>query len=132
MYFPPECKYSKEHIWLKPIDNQEALIGVTDFAQSQILNDVIFIDLQPTGKKLKAGAVFAKIESVLAMEDEAIQFPIPVDGKITSINTDLRDKPEWVNTLPYNQGWLIKIKLDNPQQMNSLMNAEDYEASIDQ
>ncbi|MCL5958726.1 MAG: glycine cleavage system protein GcvH [Chloroflexi bacterium] len=118
---PEDRRYSKEHEWAK-LENGEATIGITDFAQDQ-LGDVVFVELPEVGSPLNQNIVFGTIESVKAVSD----LYAPLNGEITAVNEEVLDRPELVNKDPYGAGWLVKIKPSNPAEMDGLLTAHDYE-----
>ncbi len=122
MNFPAELKYSKDHEWVK-VDGNVAIIGISDFAQDQ-LGDIVFVDIQTEGEDLAAGEVFGAIEAVKTVADALM----PVSGKVIEVNTELEGAPESVNTDPYGAGWMIKVEMSNPAELDELMDAEAYEA----
>ena len=122
MNFPAELKYSKDHEWVK-VDGNIATIGISDFAQDQ-LGDIVFVDIQTEGEDLAAGEVFGAIEAVKTVADALM----PVSGKVIEVNTELEGAPESVNTDPYGAGWMIKVEMSNPAELDELMDAEAYEA----
>lgn len=125
MNFPPELKYTKDHEWLKLVDGKTALIGVTDFAQSE-LGDIVFIDINTVGKQLNAEEVFGTVEAVKTVSD----LFLPVAAKILEINSKLSDQPELVNNDPYGDGWMAKIELNNLDDLNNLLDAETYQQLV--
>lgn len=122
MNFPANLKYSKDHEWVK-VDGNIATIGISDFAQDQ-LGDIVFVDIQTEGEELAAGEVFGAIEAVKTVADALM----PVSGKVIEVNADLEGAPESVNTDPYGAGWMIKVEMSNPAELDDLMDAEAYEA----
>jgi glycine cleavage system H protein len=118
---PKELKYSKEHEWIK-VDGEIVTIGITDFAQKQ-LTDIVFVELPEKGKRATASKPMAVIESVKSVSD----IFAPVSGEIIDINSKLQDNPEIINKEPYGEGWIVKIKLENKDELNSLMSSEAYE-----
>ncbi|MDR1593931.1 MAG: glycine cleavage system protein GcvH [Prevotellaceae bacterium] len=133
MNIPTNLKYSTEHEWVK-LDNDVATIGITDYAQSQ-LGEIVFVDVQPDleGETLAKGEIFGAIEAVKTVADAFM----PVSGEIIEINVAVNevyensDKQESVvNTDPYGAGWMIKVKINNPAELDELMNSEDYEDFI--
>jgi glycine cleavage system H protein len=123
METPKELKYTKTDEWIK-VDGDEATIGISDYAQDQ-LSDIVYVELLIDGEDtVGKGDGIATIESVKAAAD----VNAPVSGTILAINEDLEDAPEKLNSDPYKAGWLIKMKLDNPSELDDLMSAEDYEA----
>jgi glycine cleavage system H protein len=121
MNFPPDLKYTKDHEWLKMIDDKTALIGITEFAQHE-LGDIVFVDINTTGKTLNAEEVFGSVEAVKTVSD----LFLPVDGKVLEVNSDLSNNPELVNSDPYGKGWMAKIEITNVEDLNNLLNAEAY------
>lgn len=122
MNTPTNLKYSKDHEWVK-VDGNVAVIGITDFAQSQ-LGDIVFVDIQTEGEDLEAGEVFGAIEAVKTVADGLM----PVSGKVIEVNADLEGAPESVNTDPYGAGWMIKVEMSNPAELEDLLDAEAYNA----
>ncbi len=112
--------YSKEHEWLK-VEGDEGICGVTDYAQDS-LGDVVYAELPEVGKKIKQMEPFMVLESVKATSDVYA----PVSGEIIEVNKKLQDSPELVNSDPYGEGWLVKIKLENKDELNNLMDKEAY------
>ena len=112
-------KFSKDHEWVKA-EEKKAYIGITDFAQ-HALGDIVFVELPKTGVKLAAGKAFASVESVKAVSE----IFSPVSGSILSVNKELENSPELVNKDPYGS-WIVMVELDNPDELNSLMNDEQY------
>lgn len=121
MNIPTNLKYSNDHEWVK-VEGNIATIGITDFAQSQ-LGDIVFVDIQTEGESLDAGEVFGAIEAVKTVADAVM----PVSGKVIEVNTELEGAPESVNTDPYGAGWMIKVEMSNPAEVNALMDAAAYE-----
>jgi glycine cleavage system H protein len=124
MAYPTEYRYTKEHEWIA-VKGDSATIGITDYAQHE-LGDVVFVELPAAGSKITAGKTFGSVESVKAVSE----IYAPVNGEVTEGNTELQNKPESINTDPHGTGWLIKLKLTNPADLNSLMDAAAYEAYI--
>jgi glycine cleavage system H protein len=132
MNIPTNLKYSREHEWVK-LDNDIATTGITDYAQSQ-LGEIVFVDIQPDveGETLAKGEAFGAIEAVKTVADAYM----PVSGKIIEINKAINEVNEntkqesIVNADPYGGGWMIKVKISNPAELNDLMNDEDYEDFI--
>lgn len=122
MNFPANLKYSKDHEWVK-VDGNIAIVGISDFAQDQ-LGDIVFVDIQTEGEELAAGEVFGAIEAVKTVADALM----PVSGKVIEVNADLDGAPESVNSDPYGAGWMIKVEMSNPAELDDLMDAEAYEA----
>ncbi|MBO5406493.1 MAG: glycine cleavage system protein GcvH [Bacteroidales bacterium] len=122
MNTPTNLKYSKDHEWVK-VEGNVATIGITDFAQSQ-LGDIVFVDIQTEGEDLEAGEVFGAIEAVKTVADGLM----PVSGKVIEVNADLEGAPESVNSDPYGAGWMIKVEMSNPAEVDDLLDAATYEA----
>lgn len=124
MSVPTNLKYSKDHEWIR-VEGNEAYIGITDFAQGQ-LGDIVFVDVDTIGETLAQDETFGSIEAVKTVSDAFI----PVSGEVLEFNEILADSPETVNKDPYGDGWMIKIKLTNPAELDSLLSAADYEKLI--
>ncbi len=118
---PEDLKYTKEHEWLKPLGDGTALIGITDYAQ-QSLGDITFVELPSSGESFAEADVFGVVESVKAASD----LYLPVAGEVVELNAALEDAPETLNEDPYESGWLLKVKLDEPNAVDRLMSADDY------
>ncbi|CAN5203334.1 glycine cleavage system protein GcvH [soil metagenome] len=125
MNFPSKLKYTKDHEWIKLTDNI-AMIGITDFAQQE-LGDIVYIDITTVGKSLQAEEVFGTVEAVKTVSD----LFLPVSGTVLEVNSILEKQPELVNTDPYGNGWIVKIEVSNIQDVDQLMNADDYKALVD-
>jgi len=125
MNIPQDIKYTKEHEWIKMIDEEHAYIGITDFAQSE-LGDIVFVDINTEGQALEADTVFGTVEAVKTVSD----LYLPVAGTIEEVNPALNKQPELVNSDPYGEGWMVKMKLANPGDMDSLLNAAAYEKLV--
>lgn len=118
---PAELKYTKDHEWTK-IEGDTVVIGITDFAQSA-LGDIVFVELPETGKTLTAHQTFGVVESIKSVSD----LYSPVSGTVIEVNSGLQDTPELCNAEPYGSAWMIKVKLSNTQELNSLLSAPDYD-----
>lgn len=118
---PAELKYTKEHEWTK-IEGDVAIIGITDFAQSA-LGDIVFVELPEVGKALSFHQAFGVVESIKSVSD----LFSPLAGTVLEVNKDLINAPERCNTEPYGNAWMIKVKLSNPSEVNSLLSASDYQ-----
>jgi len=125
MNFPSELKYTKDHEWIKLIDGNIALIGITDFAQQE-LGDIVYVDVASIGKSLNAEEVFGTVEAVKTVSD----LFLPVTGKILELNSALEKQPELVNTDPYGKGWMVKLEVANVADIDGLMDAAAYEALV--
>ena len=119
--FPDNLMYSHEHEWLRS-EGGEAVIGITAFAQKE-LGDIVFIDIDTEGETLVAGERFGTIEAVKTVSD----LYMPVGGKVLAVNAALESAPETVNKDPYGEGWMVRIQMTNPTELNGLMSAADYE-----
>ena len=124
MNFPDNLRYTKDHEWIK-INGSEATIGITDFAQQE-LGDIVYVEIETLGQQLNEGTVFGTVEAVKTVSD----LYLPVNGTITEINPKLNSNPELVNTDPYGEGWMVKIKISNPADVNSLMDKAAYESMV--
>jgi len=121
---PTDLKYSRTHEWINA-EGDVATIGVTDYAQSE-LGEIVFLELPQAGSKFRKGDALGTIESYKTVSD----LMAPVSGEVIEINPDLADSPQFVNESPYDQGWMIKIKMSDPSELNELMSAEDYEGIL--
>ncbi len=126
MEFPQELKYSKDHEWVKSVDDSTVYIGITDFAQSE-LGDIVYVDVETEGQTLNNGEVFGTVEAVKTVSD----LYMPVSGEIQSFNEDLEEEPEKVNEKPYEDGWMIKVKLSDPSELEQLMSASSYKEMVE-
>jgi glycine cleavage system H protein len=118
-------KFTKTHEWVKAETNEDYTIGITEHAQ-ELLGDMVYIELPAIGTKIQAGQSFGVVESVKAASDVYA----PVSGTVTEINTPLESNPALLNSDPYGQGWMIKIKPSQPEEINTLLKEEDYQQSI--
>lgn len=124
MNIPANLKYTNDHEWLV-IDGNIATIGITDFAQSQ-LGDIVFVDVQTVGETLSKSEVFGAIEAVKTVADALM----PLTGKIIEFNESLENAPESVNKDPYGAGWMVKVEISDPSEVESLLDAEAYKAIL--
>lgn len=124
MKTPTELRYTREHEWIR-IDGEEAVIGITDFAQ-EALGGVVFVELPGPGARLVQGATFGAVESNKAVSD----LYAPVGGEVVAVNGLLTDQPELVNDAPYEGGWMVRIKLADPSEMERLLDADAYAAHV--
>ncbi len=124
MNIPTDLRYTTDHEWIKVTGNT-GIVGITDFAQGE-LGDIVFVEIETLGSHLEKGSTFGTIEAVKTVSD----LFIPVTGKIVEVNTSVNDKPDTINKDPYGAGWLVKIEIDNPSQVNELMDAGAYAAMI--
>jgi glycine cleavage system H protein len=128
MNFPSELKYTEEHEWVR-IEGDEAYVGITDFAQSE-LGDIVYVEVETVGDTVKAGEIFGTIEAVKTTSD----LYMPVSGKVLEVNSKITsdgdDSPELVNSDPYGDGWIVKIKITDPAQLAGLMDADTYKTKV--
>lgn len=121
MNFPSELKYTKDHEWVKLVDGNTALVGITSFAQGE-LGDIVYVDITTVGQTLGAEEVFGTVEAVKTVSD----LFLPVAATIEEVNSDLEKEPELVNTDPYGKGWMVKITVSNAADLDGLLDAEAY------
>lgn len=124
MNIPADLKYTKDHEWIK-IEGDIATVGITDFAQGE-LGDIVYVEVETLDETLDAEEVFGTVEAVKTVSD----LFLPLSGEIVEFNETLEDEPELVNTDPYEAGWMIKLKISDESQIDTLMSAEDYKALI--
>ena len=124
MNFPSNLKYSKEHEWIR-VEGQTGYIGITDFAQKE-LGDIVYVDIETVGKTVNKDQIFGTVEAVKTVSD----LFMPVGGKVLEKNAGLDGNPAAVNTDPYESGWMIKVELTNPAELDALMDVEAYKALI--
>lgn len=124
MNFPAELKYTKDHEWIR-VEGNEAYIGITDFAQKE-LGDIVYVDVTTLGETVSKEEVFGTVEAVKTVSD----LFMPLTGKVLEMNKDIDSAPESVNYDPYGKGWMIKITIDNPSEVNDLLSADAYKALI--
>ncbi len=124
MNIPSDLLYSNDHEWVK-LEEDIATIGITDFAQQE-LGDIVYIEIETIGDNLQKEQVFGTVEAVKTVSD----LFMPISGEVIEFNTALEDTPETVNNEPYESGWIIKIKIENPSQLKHLLSAEQYKQLI--
>lgn len=124
MNFPANLRYTKDHEWVS-LDGDIATIGITEFAQGE-LGDIVYIEVDTIGKALEAGDVFGTVEAVKTVSD----LFLPVSGSITELNPALAGTPELVNTDPYKEGWMVKMKVNNPADVEALLDAAGYKEVV--
>ena len=124
MNVPEDLKYTKDHEWVK-IEGDEATIGITDFAQGE-LGDIVYVEVETLDETLESESVFGTVEAVKTVSD----LFMPLSGTIIEFNELLEDSPETVNEDAYGSGWMIKIKLSNPADINNLLDAEAYSSLV--
>lgn len=130
MEFPKNVKYTKEHEWVRVEDDNTAYVGITDFAQGE-LGDIVYVEVETVGETLDQDEVFGTVEAVKTTSD----LFMPVSGKILAFNPELNedeeDNPQAINESPYGKGWIIKIELSDPAELENLMNSTAYEELVD-
>ena len=124
MKVPQDLKYTKEHEWVR-VRGQEAEVGITDFAQGE-LGDVVFVELPAVGTKLTQMKSFGTIDAVKTVSD----LFAPVSGEVTAINTDLKNNPALINQSPYEKGWMVRVKIQSPDELGKLLSAADYQKAL--
>ena len=124
MNFPEHLRYTKEHEWIQ-LNGDEATIGITDFAQRE-LGDIVYIDVNTIGSTVEANTVFGTVEAVKTVSD----LFMPVTGTILELNSQLDASPELVNTDPYGNGWMVRITMSDPSQVDGLLSADEYRQQI--
>lgn len=124
MNTPSNLKYTREHEWIR-VEGDEAFVGITDFAQSE-LGEIVFVDVDTVGETIGQGEVFGSVEAVKTVSD----LNMPVEGEVLEFNETLNDQPELVNNDPYGEGWMIRIKIADPSQLDTLLDAAGYEAIL--
>ena len=124
MNYPDNLRYTKEHEWVR-IEGDQATIGITEFAQHE-LGDIVYVEIETVGQELKAGAIFGTVEAVKTVSD----LYLPISGTITEINPNLNANPELVNSDPYGEGWMVKMKIANTTETGELMDAKAYTSMV--
>ena len=124
MNIPQDLKYTQDHEWVR-VEGDEATVGITDFAQSE-LGDIVYVEVETEGETLAKEAVFGTVEAVKTVSD----LFVPLSGEIIAFNDQLEDTPELVNDDPYGEGWIVKIKLTEPSEIEALLSNEGYQAVI--
>lgn len=124
MEFPESLKYTKDHEWVR-VEGENAIIGITDFAQGE-LGDIVFVEIETQGEKIEKEEIFGTVEAVKTVSD----LFMPVTGTVIEVNKAIDSKPELVNKDPYGEGWMIKIKVEDPSQLTELLSAEAYRKLI--
>lgn len=125
MNIPAGLKYTQDHEWVR-VEGETAFIGVTDFAQGE-LGDVVFVEIETEGEHLGKGDTFGTVEAVKTVSD----LFMPVGGQVVEVNSALADEPELVNKDPYNAGWMIKVIMADPSELDELLSADDYQKMIE-
>ncbi len=124
MNIPSNLKYTSDHEWIR-VEGNEAYVGITDFAQSE-LGEIVFVEVETVGETIEANAVFGSVEAVKTVSD----LNLPVTGEILEFNEELEDHPELVNEDPYGKGWMVKITVNDPAELDGLLDAAGYQAII--
>ena len=124
MNIPANLKYTKEHEWIR-VEGEVAYVGITDYAQSE-LGEIVFVDVDSVGETIEQGAVFGSVEAVKTVSD----LNMPATGEVLEFNEALNDQPELVNNDPYGEGWMVKINVNNPAELDNLLDAEGYKAIL--
>ncbi|HZK65461.1 MAG TPA: glycine cleavage system protein GcvH [Puia sp.] len=125
MSFPKNLRYTKDHEWVRLEDGHTAVIGITEYAQGE-LGDIVYVEVETIGKSLEAGAIFGTVEAVKTVSD----LFLPVPGTITELNPELANSPDLVNSDPYGKGWMIKMNVTDPSQINALLDADAYASLV--
>jgi len=125
--YPEDLKYTAEHEWVKADGEAPVRVGITDFAQDA-LGDIVYVQLPEVGSKVRAGDACGELESTKSVSD----LFAPVNGTVTAVNEALADQPDLVNTDPYGEGWLLDIDVEDPEEVEALMDAETYQGQLDQ
>ena len=124
MNFPSNVKYTSEHEWIR-VEGDEAYVGITDYAQSE-LGEIVFVDVDTVGETIGQGEVFGSVEAVKTVSD----LNMPATGEVLEFNEALNDQPELVNNDPYGEGWMVKITVNDPAELDNLLDAEGYKAIL--
>ncbi len=124
MNFPSDLKYTKDHEWVR-ISGNEATVGITDFAQRE-LGDIVYVDVNTVGETVEKEAVFGTVEAVKTVSD----LFMPLSGEVLEVNKDIDSSPESVNKDPYGKGWMIRLRITEPSQVNDLLSADDYKKIV--
>ena len=124
MEIKPNLKYTKDHEWIS-IDGNNAIIGITDYAQGE-LGDIVYVEIESIGDSLNKEEIFGSVEAVKTVSD----LFIPVSGEITEMNENLEDNPELINDDPYGDGWIIKMKINDSSELNDLLSPEEYKELV--
>lgn len=124
MNIPANLRYTQEHEWIR-VEGEEAYVGITDYAQSE-LGEIVFVDINTEGEVVAQNEVFGSVEAVKTVSD----LNMPVEGEVLEVNETINDQPELVNNDPYGEGWMIKIRIVNPAELDTLLDAAGYQALI--
>jgi len=126
MKVPEELKYTEEHEWVK-VEGEIGIVGITDFAQNE-LSDIVYVELPEVGKNIKKGEVIATVEAVKTVADVYS----PISGEIVEVNEKLKDEPSIINNDPYGEGWIAKIKMEKPEEVNGLLDHTAYKKLVEE
>ncbi|MDR2956412.1 MAG: glycine cleavage system protein GcvH [Prevotella sp.] len=124
MNFPENLKYSKDHEWIR-VEGETAFVGITAFAQNE-LGEIVYVDVTTEGETIAKDSVFGSVEAVKTVSD----LMMPASGEVLEVNAELENKPELINEDPYGKGWIIKVALSNPSELDGLLSAADYKNLI--
>ena len=124
MNIPANLKYTKEHEWIR-VEGEVAYVGITDYAQGE-LGEIVFVDVDSVGETIEQGAVFGSVEAMKTVSD----LNMPATGEVLEFNEALNDQPELVNNDPYGEGWMVKITVNDPAELDNLLDAEGYKAIL--
>ena len=124
MNFPENLRYTKDHEWIR-VEGDEAVIGITDFAQHE-LGDIVYVEIETIGKELTSGSIFGTVEAVKTVSD----LYLPLSGSITEVNPKLNGNPELVNNDPYGDGWMVRMKISEVSESKGLMDAAAYQSLV--
>lgn len=124
MNIPADLKYTKDHEWIR-VEGDTAYVGITDFAQGE-LGDIVYVDINTVGQKVDRESVFGTVEAVKTVSD----LFMPIEGEVLEVNGKLEGNPELVNSDPYGEGWMVKIKVTNTNQVAELLSADQYKALV--
>ncbi len=124
MNFPENLKYSKDHEWIR-VEGETAFVGITAFAQNE-LGEIVYVDVTTEGETIAKDSVFGSVEAVKTVSD----LMMPTSGEVLEVNAELENKPELINEDPYGKGWIIKVALSNPSELDGLLSAADYKNLI--
>ena len=124
MNIPAELRYTKEHEWIR-VEGDVAYVGITDYAQSE-LGEIVFVDINTEGETVNQNEIFGSVEAVKTVSD----LNMPVTGEVLEVNETINDQPELVNNDPYGEGWMIKIQVADPAELDTLLDAAAYQALI--
>lgn len=124
MVYPKDIKYTKDHEWIR-VEGETAVVGITDYAQSE-LGEIVFLDVDSVGETISQGEVFGSIEAVKTVSD----LNMPATGEVLEFNENLNDHPELVNSDPYGEGWIIKVTIQDPAELENLLDSDAYQATL--